>query len=144
MAHGEERDTQTITPADVGTLKATEPAPIPIQYRCAGSKIAQSEEWLQERVASSLEKEKKGIYKLTDDQKSRFVEMLRDKAIYQFDLEGIFGRDSNGPYSRVTCGEDVGPLIAAVPEDGDLYEITCPKCGTKATLRRTPPATNEG
>lgn len=44
---------------------------------------------------------------------------------------------------RSHCGVDVSKGILAVPEDGEVHEVSCPKCGTVTTVRRTPPAKAE-
>ena len=38
-----------------------------------------------------------------------------------------------------TCGTDITAQIDQVPADGLEYGVTCPVCGTEATIMRTPP-----
>jgi len=35
------------------------------------------------------------------------------------------------------CGYDLTALISAAPQDGHEYVVTCPRCGSHATIRRT-------
>jgi len=39
---------------------------------------------------------------------------------------------------REGCGFDMTEVIAAIPDDGDVYEYECPECGNTGTVRKTP------
>lgn len=39
---------------------------------------------------------------------------------------------------RAGCGADLTEQIQAIPDDGDVYTYTCPKCGNTGTVRKTP------
>lgn len=40
---------------------------------------------------------------------------------------------------RFYCGTNVSKAVLSLPEDGEIHKVTCPQCGTVATVRRTPP-----
>jgi hypothetical protein len=42
---------------------------------------------------------------------------------------------------RKGCGVDLTAQIEAIPDDGELYEYRCPKCGNTGTARRAVPST---
>lgn len=40
---------------------------------------------------------------------------------------------------REGCGFDMTEVIEAIPQDGEVHDYECPKCGNTGTVRRTPP-----
>jgi len=40
---------------------------------------------------------------------------------------------------RAGCGADLTQQIEAVPDDGEVYEYQCPKCGNTGTVRKAAP-----
>ena len=51
-------------------------------------------------------------------------------------LVELIDLDDNHCLGRAGCGHDMTAQIAAIPDDGDVYQYTCPKCGNTGTVRK--------
>lgn len=112
-----------------------------IIYRCAGAKTPITVDELNARIDKLFAGVEKGTVILTDDQVARLKETRDEGLPNMFDIGGIFGLGNDGQaFVRNDCGFDVTELIAAIPADGELHEVTCPRCGVTGRHRTTPGA----
>jgi hypothetical protein len=110
-----------------------------IIYRCAGRKCPLTSEGLNAKIDKLFAGVEKGTVILTPDQAARLHETRDEGLPNMFDIGGVFGLGNDGQaFVRNDCGVDVTELIEAVPFDGEVHEVSCPKCGTVATVRRVP------
>ena len=112
-----------------------------ITHRCAGPKLSLTREQLNDKIDRLLEGTQKQppTVILTPDQEARLKETRNEGLPNLFDIGEVFGLGIDGQaFARQACGNDVTELIEAVPIDGEVHEVKCPKCGTIATVRRVP------
>lgn len=110
-----------------------------ITYTCSGPKLPLSMDDLTARINKLFEQIENGTANISEDQQARLRETRDEGAPNTFDIAGLFGLDSQGQaFVRQTCGQNITELIEAVPVDSEVHEVTCPKCGTVATVRRVP------
>jgi hypothetical protein len=105
-----------------------------IKYTCEGPRqsVQQVREDLGKRIAvlqdkqDATEKANRGpiIAKLTELQREQ---------------KALAKRADDEPLGRTGCGQDLTAQIEAIPDDGDVYEYTCPKCRNKGTVRKIVP-----
>jgi hypothetical protein len=128
---------ETITAKDVA--KVEDVLGFQVKFNCAGPKVERSKQWLEDQIESLLVGAEKGMVRLTDAQAAQLKATAVEGAPGLFDIGGVFGLGADGQaFERVPCGIDVTDLINAVPVDGEVHEVACPKCRTIATVRRVP------
>jgi hypothetical protein len=141
----EERETQTLSVSDIGKVPAEAlgaaaaiPSPSPITYSCNGPVMDLHQDDFDNLVAAL-----KPPY-ISPDAYAVLIEPNTFGAIGPVVVKGkqllILRRPENQFAVRAFCGANLTELIGEVAEDGDVHEVTCPTCGTVATIRRTPPA----
>ncbi len=67
---------------------------------------------------------------------TRLAELDRELA----ELDGL---PDDHVLGRRGCGHDLSEQIAAIPDDGEVYEYRCPACGNTGTVRKAVPVSNE-
>lgn len=60
------------------------------------------------------------------------------------EMLSFMGLPDDQDLGRVGCGYDLTAQIDAIPDDGDVYEYVCPKCGNSGTARKAVPELEEG
>lgn len=55
------------------------------------------------------------------------------------ELADLDGMADDHILGRRGCGHDLTEQIAAIPEDGEVYEYRCPACGNTGTVRKAVP-----
>ncbi len=55
------------------------------------------------------------------------------------ELAELDGLPDDHSFARRGCGCDLTEQIAAIPEDGEVYEYRCPRCGNTGTVRKAVP-----
>jgi len=127
----------TISKDDVGVVSASELAgePLVIENRCAGA-VLESEE----QVKALLQRMKPPILNEEDYEALIAPDTLRaiGPVIYRGQQYWLVRAPENKLQVRKYCGQRLDELISAIPFDGEVHSIQCPKCGLESTVRRVP------
>ena len=103
-----------------------------IKYTCKGPRFD---------AAAAKEKQQRRVEQLRAAvEQAEYDEVKESISIRIKELEAEIEKLSSDEVvrSRVGCGFDLSPLIAALPVDGDNYALTCPRCGNKSSVRKVP------
>jgi hypothetical protein len=105
-----------------------------IKYTCEGPRqsVQQVREDLGKRIAVLQDKH---------DATSKAVRgpILAKLAELRGESKALAKRADDELLGRKGCGFDLTALIEAIPDDGEVYEYTCLKCGNTGTVRKTVP-----
>lgn len=137
-------DNQTIGAGDVAELAAAVRAPQPITWlqHCNGPKVKATDKLAELLVRfTRLEMDLQAMPAETPEHVGAPIR----KKLAELDeqIKELKALPPEALAAGPGCGYELTSIINAVPKDGDVYEVECPKCGTKGSVRRTPDAPAE-
>ena len=77
--------------------------------------------------------------KLAATPKASKAPLTRKLEELQAEIKGFKGLPDEDYLGRAGCGAELTQQIEAVPDDGEVYEYQCPKCGNTGTVRKAAP-----
>lgn len=103
-------------------------------FICAGPQVTVGElrEFAQQKIANL----KKHIEQTADEHKGKLSAKLVE---LETGVAKLVEKPEDEMVGRRGCGADLTAQLEAIPQDGEVYEYECPKCGNTGTVRRTPP-----
>jgi len=107
-----------------------------IKYTCQGPRqsVQQVREDLGARITALQDKRDATDKAARGPVTAKLAELAKEqKALARRADDELLGRRG--------CGQDLTALIEAIPDDGEVYDYRCPKCGNTGTARKTVPST---